>query len=206
MPFDRQTRQLTTTLAQFYVHPVAQVSLELFLSIGAVVFFALFAIRPTLLTVSDLIKEIEDKKVLDQQLEQKITALNTVQTQYLELQTRLPVLDQAIPESPEAEKTLKTIEKLASDYRLLIESIQLKELPTAAPEATTFAQKERLSYPLVVVVAGDYPTIRAYVEAIRLTRRTMIIDTIVFSSSKEQQNKKLRASITLSIPYYGLSK
>ena len=61
-------QQLTTTLLSFYHRPVAQVSLELFLSVATVVFFAVFAIRPTLVTMSNLIKELEDKRQLDQQL------------------------------------------------------------------------------------------------------------------------------------------
>jgi hypothetical protein len=67
--------QLMSALNDFYHKPVAMVSLELFLSIGAVVFFAIFAVRPTLLTMADLIKEIEDKRALDQQLQQKIASL-----------------------------------------------------------------------------------------------------------------------------------
>jgi hypothetical protein len=60
MPDQRQ--KLIRNLNAFYQKPVAKVSLELFLSVGTIIFFAMFAIRPTLLTMSDLVKEIEDKR------------------------------------------------------------------------------------------------------------------------------------------------
>ncbi len=104
----------------FYQRPVAKVSLELFFSIGAVLFFAVFAIRPTLLTMSDLIKELEDKRNLDQQLSQKIAALSTAQASFLGAQNRLVVLDEAIPTSPQFIYSLKLLEKVASDNRLVI--------------------------------------------------------------------------------------
>ena len=72
-------QQLTNTLVEFYNQPIAKVSLELFLSIVAVIFFAIFAIRPTLLTMSDLIKELQEKEVLNEKLSQKTAALSSVQ-------------------------------------------------------------------------------------------------------------------------------
>ena len=71
MATTNRKKQLASLLEQFYHNPVAKVSLELFLTIGLVVFLALFAIKPTLLTMSDLVKEIEDKRELETQLSKK---------------------------------------------------------------------------------------------------------------------------------------
>ena len=69
---------------------MAKASVELFLSIlrhpCSLLFFS---IRPTLLTMSDLIKEIQDKENLDKQLSQKIASLSTVQPLYLRLQDQI---------------------------------------------------------------------------------------------------------------------
>src|SRR3989344_6028300 len=120
-------QQLTTTLLSFYHRPVAQVSLELFLSVATVVFFAVFAIRPTLVTMSNLIKELEDKRQLDQQLTQKIAALSTAQATFLNLQPRLVVLDEALPRQPNFLDSLKILEKVASQRRLIIASVVVNE-------------------------------------------------------------------------------
>ena len=198
------TRKLQTTLIQFYSQPVAKVSIELFLSIGTVVFFAIFAIRPTLLTMSDLIKEIDDKKQLDQKLDQKIAALSTIQNVYSSLENRLGVLDQAIPSQPEFENVLKIIEKIASEQQIAISSIQVKEIPKLAPEDVPFKQKQRISLPISITVTGDYQAIRNFVEAIITTRRSLIIDSMIFSVNEERGIKKLQTNITINMQYFGI--
>jgi len=195
--------QIATTLIQFYNRPVAQVSLELFLSIIAVIFFAIFAIRPTLVTISDLIKEIDDKKVLSEKMSQKIAALATIQTQYLSLGDQIKVLDEAIPTQPRFEEALRIMEKMASDRHLVINSMQVNEVPPAQEADVPFAQKERKNLPVSVSVTGDYPTIRNFVEDLKNYRRALIVDSIIFSVSEERNQKKLSASITVNIQYFG---
>lgn len=197
-------REIRTTLIKFYNQPVAKVSLELFLSIGAVIFFAAFAIRPTLLTMSDLIKEIEDKTTLNEQLGQKSASLATAQTQYLNLKDRLLVLDQSLPSQPEFEQTLKIIEKIASDNQLIISSVQVNEIPKEAEPTVPFSQKKKITVPISVSVTGDYLTIRNFVENIHNNRRTLIVDSIIFSVSEINNSKKLKANITVNMQYFGV--
>lgn len=199
MPLKRQ--QIIATLNQFYTHPVAQVSLELFLSIGAVIFFAIFAIRPTLLTMSDLIKEIDDKKELSLQLSQKIAGLSTAQSEYLTLESRLPVLEEAIPSQPQLLTTLKLIEKIASQQRVIITALSSPEIPleTTADGATLVRQNLILS----LTVVGDYPAIRAMVERLQALRRSFIVESILFATNEERGHKTLKATLTLNVPYFG---
>src|SRR6185369_11396375 len=129
MPATSRRSQLTTTLLQFYDKPIAKVSLELFFTITAVIVFALFAIRPTLQTMGTLIKELDDKKALNLKLAQKVAALSTAQTQYEAVKERIPILDEALPSTPQFEDALLIIEKLASESQLTIVNLQAKEVP-----------------------------------------------------------------------------
>jgi len=195
-------QQLTNTLVEFYNRPVAQVSLELFLSIMAVIFFAVFAIRPTLVTMSDLVKELEGKRELDTQLSQKIASLATVQTQYQTAQDQIKVLDEALPSSPEMIKTLKIIEKIASEGELAISSINIAEIPVDSsvdgPE-----KLKRVSFPISVTVEGDYQSIREFVEQLQNSRRTLATESVAFSLVEKQGTKTLQSTITLAAPYFG---
>lgn len=197
------TTNIRNNLTQFYQKPVAQVSLELFLSILAVIFFAILAIRPTLLTMADLIKEIEDKQRLDSQLSQKIAALSSVQSQYLALENRLEVIYQAIPDAPEFEKSLKIIEKIASENNLVISSIQVPEIPKEIESDVSFRQKERQNIPLTIMVRGNYTDIRDLVEKMKNSRKTFVVDSVIFSVSQERGNDILQATITAYIQYFG---
>ncbi|MDH5533378.1 MAG: type 4a pilus biogenesis protein PilO [Candidatus Pacebacteria bacterium] len=201
MPTKRQ--QVTKTLNEFYQRPVAKVSLELFLSVGAVIFFAVFAIRPTLVTMSDLVKEIEDKKELDQKLTQKIASLSTAQTSYLEVQDRLYLLEQALPSTPDFIHSIKVIEKIASDQDILIDSLSVSEIPREVGLETPFSKLKKNSFPISLSLSGEYSQIRQFVEDLLNYRRSFVTDTVIFSTSEERGQKKLRATITLSVPYFG---
>jgi Tfp pilus assembly protein PilO len=199
-------QKVTKTLNEFYQRPVAKVSLELFLSVGAVIFFAVFAIRPTLVTMSDLVKEIEDKKELDQKLTQKIASLSTAQTTYLEVQDRLYLLEQALPSTPDFIHSIKIIEKIASDQNILIDSLSVSEIPREVGQDVPFSKLKKSSYPVSLSLSGDYNKIRLFVEELLQYRRSFVTDTVIFATSEERGQKKLRATITLSVPYFGENK
>ena len=194
--------KLNQTLEKFYQNPVAKVSLELFLSVGAVLFFAVFAVRPTMLTMFDLVKEIEDKRKLDQQMQQKIASLSTAQVSYLAIQDRLVVLDEAIPTSPRFIYSLKLLEKVASEQELVITNIQVNEIPPESDGVKTPSEIERKSIPLTISIAGDYQTIRKFLEETLALRRTFVIDTVTFTKNDDRGQEVLRANITLDIPYF----
>lgn len=195
-------QQITTALLNFYQQPVAKVSLELFFTVGAVLFFAIFAIRPTLLTMSDLIKELEDKRKLDQQLSQKIAALSTAQATYLGLQNRLFVLDEAIPTSPQFITSLKLLEKVASDHKLVITTISVNEIPDETVATGDITRLQRVTIPISVVLSGDYQSIRSFIEDVINLRRAFVVDTVIFAKSEERGTQVLKATITMSVPYF----
>jgi Tfp pilus assembly protein PilO len=197
-------RELTKALNDFYAKPVARVSLELFLSVATVLFFAVFAIRPTLLTMSDLIKEIEDKRKLDQQLSQKVAALSSAQAEYLRVEEQLGVLDQALPDDPYLMGALKTLEKIASERNIAINFMTVNEVPDKQLTPLPPSQSKRQQLTVAVTLTGDYLSIRQFIEDLKNTRRTFIIDTVIFSISEEQGAKSLKATITLGVPYFGL--
>jgi Tfp pilus assembly protein PilO len=201
-----KSQQVTKTLLEFYQKPVAQVSLELFLSIAAVIFFTIFAIQPTLVTMSDLIKELEDKREIDQKLSQKIAALSTAQTTYLQIQDKIPLLYEAIPPRPQIKESLFQIEKIASDRSLVIENLSIRQIPAEVDANIALANTKTTTLPVTITMAGSYPNISAFIEDLISLRRMYIVESIVFSRTEERGNESLRASITLGLPFYRSSK
>lgn len=195
-----RSKQLSKTLQFFYQNPMAAVSMELFLTVGLVLFLGAFAIRPTLLTMSDLLKEIDDKRHLNEQLNQKVAALATAQSEYLALESRLFVLDQAIPSEPNVMEAVKILEKTAAEQSLIISSVSVSELPEKDASASA---TEKVSYvPITLSLTGDYPGIRRFVEAIKTNRRIFAVDTVIFTTGQELQRKTLHATITMNVPYF----
>lgn len=199
----RKRKQLFNTLSRFYQNPVAKVSLELFLSVATIIFFALFAIKPTLLTMSDLVKEIEDKKSLDKKLSQKVAALSTAQATYVGLQSRIGVLDDALPTGPHLIETLKIIEKIASEQGLVISTIGVSVVPDEIESKTKFSDLKRVPLVLKIGVEGDYLAIRDFVGELQLSRRSLITETIYFNLEEIRDVRKLKATISVTASYFG---
>jgi Tfp pilus assembly protein PilO len=200
MPKNRQD-QVQNALFKFYKNPVARVSLELIFSIVAVIFFAAFAIKPTLQTMSELIKEIEDKRTLDEELTQKIASLNTAQSQYQKFSSQFYLLDEALPKTAYLVGSLKILEKLASENKLVIRGITTSAVPDelAALEINT-ATRELLTFNVDVV--GDYLNIRQFINDLMNSRRMMIIDQINFNLGSSRYQENLTAMIRINLPYY----
>lgn len=202
----RTTPQLSTLLERFYRNPVALVSFELFLSIGAILFLTIFAIRPTLLTMSDLVKQIEEKRRLQTQLTQKVVALNTAQESYNVSQNRLGVLEEAIPRGANLTYTLKVIEKLASDQSLMISNMTVLEVPQDPSAQLPLTELERLPMPIQLSVIGPYTNIREFAEQLRNSRRSFVIERITFSTQDARGQKTLEGTFLLNAPYFGVGK
>lgn len=200
MPKSRQ-EQVQNALFAFYKNPVARVSLELVFSILAVMFFAIFAIKPTLLTMSELVKEIDDKKALDNQLAQKIASLNTAQAQYQKFSSQFYLLDQAIPKTALLVESLKIVEKIASSNDLVIQGITISSVPEETIQASADKSK-RETLTFNVDVAGDYLNIRQFADDIMASRRMMIIDQVNFSLGNNRYQKNLTAIVRINLPYY----
>ena len=200
MPKTKQ-EQIQTVLLDFYKNPVAMVSLELIFSILAVVFFAIFAVKPTLQTMSELIKEIEDKRALDEQLEQKIASLNTAQAQYQQFGQQLYLLDEAMPKTASLVEGLKIVEKLASENNLIIQGITISSVPNELVKADeNNALRELLTFN--VDLTGDYLKIRQFVENLMISRRMMLVDQVNFSLDSNRYQEDLNAIVRVNLPYY----
>jgi Tfp pilus assembly protein PilO len=201
-----KSKQLATVLMKFYDRPIAKVSMELVFTITAVIVFAMFAIRPTIATMGKLIKELEDKEALNQRLAEKQAALTSASRQFEVLRDRLTILDEALPSTPKFDEALLIIEKLASESKLTISSIQAKEVPKEPINDVPFAQKSRVTRPVAITVTGDYPGIRQFIENIQGTRRALAIDTVVFTIIEQRSRKVLQATITVNVPFFAFDQ
>jgi len=198
--------QLAAVLMDFYQKPVARVSIELILSVLIVIFFALFAIRPTLITMADLVKEIEDKKELSKQMNLKLASLATAQEQYELYQSKFYLLEEAIPRQLDLVKSLKKLEKLAGEGQLVINVMSISEVPETIEEeflSGDFSDYQRDFLAIQVEVIGDYLQIREFVEKLMNLRQLIIVDQITVEKMTESEN--LSARLRIELPHYLLN-
>ncbi|MBU1127047.1 hypothetical protein KKF11_01765, partial [Patescibacteria group bacterium] len=69
-------------------------------SLLAIGFFAIFAIKPTLVIIAQLVKETKDQEKINMVLEEKISDLGKAQILYRSISKDLPSINQSFPVKP----------------------------------------------------------------------------------------------------------
>lgn len=91
-------------------------------------FFVIFAIRPNLLTAFNLQKELQDLKLESREFESKIQKIVAYQTILEQHRDDLPLLDQAVPSSPELANVIEDVRQSATDSGVLIDTLSVESV------------------------------------------------------------------------------
>jgi Tfp pilus assembly protein PilO len=164
--------------------PVTQVSAALLFTIGAIIFFGVVAIKPTLETISQLNQKIaEQKKVLDQ-AEKKVAALSTAQQQYDSVVEYLPVLDEAIPAEYAAKQLLLDLESVAAQNGLPVQSLKISDLEFPVPEGNDDEIRE-LNFTLTL--EAPYPQAKAMLIQLEHLPRLVTLKSLAMTTNENRQ-------------------
>lgn len=110
----------------YFAHAVSQYKersdikayLEMLLSLVTISVFTIFALRPTLLTIAQLVKDIETKKETVARMDKKIASLAQAQSQYQTERAKIAVLESAIPKSGQPDIFARQIEGLVGSHQV----------------------------------------------------------------------------------------
>lgn len=156
----------------------------------ALSFFGLFAINPTLTTITNLKKQLEDSKFVDQQLNKKIQDLETLQGKYTIMSADLPYLYDAIPKAPIAPTLLAQVQALAQQNHLQLSSLRTFEVELSQP---TLIRPNGSSYAFSLEATGAYDNMMSFATA--LTHFNRIVSLELFSISKDPKLETLDLDI-----------
>lgn len=187
--------------------PKMRASTTAVFSFLAISLFAWYAIRPTAQTIIHLQREIADKTVLNERMENKITALIEAQATYEQIEDRIPLIRQALPGNPDAIILARQLRNLANVSGASISAIQIPSLPLLGQEATPGAKlaqpKPLQDFPVSVVLIGRYAALKSFLDGLLTMRRIASIDTISFKMgvSKVILIDELQMSVRLTSYY-----
>lgn len=172
----------------------------LLLSIFVVVFFSIFAIKPTLNTIALLRRQILDGASLNEQLETKINSLVSAQEEYLRVQNDLPLIYSLLPQASEFSLLLRKIEVIALDHQARISGISfepviLYDKNSVVQDAITAASEEIAVSPTAenisivpikfnISISGSYENVVQLLERLTSENRLITVDTLGFTPSK----------------------
>lgn len=195
-------------LEKFYEKPVARVSFELVMSLLGVMFFALFALRPTLTTMSSLLNEIEEKQEVDAALTRKISALATAQNEYLTFGDRFSILDETIHTNMSLEVALIYMEYLVARENLSLAGLQIREFPLILTAPVDSEQKLRLGdreiqpYAFQISFNGSYSDVLSFFRAIESVKPLFSVQEFTFTVQENRDDTRT-LNTTATIIMYG---
>jgi Tfp pilus assembly protein PilO len=184
-----------------------KVFLEIILSLVSITVFAAFAIRPTILTILELNKEIKSKEEVVGKLNSKILSLQSANETLQAVAPDLIYLDQAVPPMAKPEDFVRQIEGLASTSTVSILGLSASDVillgkPTSNKSREVEALPQSASeVPITVSVTGAYPNLMVFVSKLENLRRPIKIDSLSISAAETEEGKKITMVVTGRTPY-----
>ena len=194
MAFDYRTeyqryRQYYVNLRRFYQKPVARVSFFVLLSFMTVVFFSVFAIRPTVTTIGALIRDIEDKRRINDQLSIKIKALDEVQAVVISMRNDVPLVTDALPESAALGRLTQEMEFVAKSKGVVVTGMRFQPVTLTDP-ATSDKQLKAKAVDWSISVGGTLENLRAFVDDLERLDRVLVLVKVQWIGASEAYKKQ----------------
>ena len=189
--------------------------LEILLSLTTISIFSIFALRPTLLTIAELIKEIDSKEETISKMEQKIGNLAQAQTLFDKERPRIILLGTSIPNLGEPVVFARQVEGLSSKYQPAILGISTGGTNILGQDFLSKAGNkekavdplpegaEELSYSFELTSAVEtYNSLTNFLSDFENLRMLGVIDSLKVSTEEDSGKKSLIMSVEGRLPYY----
>lgn len=185
-------------LAIYNSKPNLKAYLELILSLGTIIIFSIYAIKPTILTIVELNNEIKSKENTVSLLTQKISNLKIASNILQKESQNLELIDKAIPTGANVEQLVKQIEKIAFDSSVVIRNFSSANIFLKGSSD----KKVENELPVSFSVTGNYQSLFLFLQTIENLRRPFRIDSFVFNSNITADNEKfIVLTISGNVPY-----
>lgn len=197
-------RHYAVDLKRYYRIPAVQVSLTAVLSLVVAAFFIVVAIRPTLVTVATLKKNIEASQKTLKQLETKEKAVQQAAALWEQLQADSNQVDQAVPVTgARYDDFSKSLERVAARAGVVLSSVTLGESIIYSEIIKPYEGRGRsvVLLPLTIRVNGTYQGVRTFFTMLTETPRLVNIETLSIGRENAGGESSVALSLTGSIGY-----
>lgn len=163
--------------------------LELVLSLGAIILFLLLALRPTALTISQLLKDISAKETLLAELNTKVDNLKKAEVIYSN-EDRINLITEAIPTNPSPEGIVRQIETLANTNQVTLGGLAFGEAQLKGGEGPGMIE-------YTTVASGAFESLTNFLSNFVNLRRPKTITALTLS----KEDSEIIMSISSQSPY-----
>lgn len=167
------------------------------LSLFTIAFFGFFAIRPTLVIIASLTKEIKEKEAIEKKFQDKIASLIKAQEEYSTHQEKFSLIDQALPSSPEFPSLILPLEKEALNSSVQVQSFSIAKIEIFKREKVKAESNQALSFEFTLALSGDYQNLVNFLKNFDRLRRSVLIDKFSFGLTKKTGGETQEIILTL---------
>ncbi len=208
----RGQKYIYDIVALYRRRPDLKAFLELLLSLVTIGAFAFLAIRPTALTISNLLKEKAEKEDTIRKMDTKIQNLQIAQGVLSSQSAKISLLKDAVPSNPDLGPYIRQIEGVAKKDNIATQNFGSDEITlvgTPAKEVVAAGEEKKPMPPnaesigVLVSVSGDYNGVSSFLGDLELLRRPLLFDNITFSATQIDNNKSIFLTISGRAPYQG---
>lgn len=209
--YQRYRNFISNIIERYKSKPNLKIYLELMMSITTIVIFVIFAIRPTIITILELNKEIQKKEVVLTQLKTKVKNLQTAGNLIRSEALNIRYVDLAIPTKSNPETLIKQLEELSNQNSLNLMSVTLSDVVIFGDTVTQKKKRGEIALPenamelpFTLSAAGSYQNIINYLKAIENMKRPVMIDNLSINSNIKDTEKIIVLTITGRVPFYDI--
>lgn len=190
-------------LKQLSQNPLTRVSGLVSLTFFTIAFFGIFAISPTLKTIAQLNKQIEDTETVNSKLKSKVKDLEKAEIVYSQVLESLDLVDRVLPEKNEFERLAWQISWLVVESGVEITSSSFGEFVIVGSQDKAEGKVQLIS--LDLSVSGSYNKIKAMLKKITEIDRLIEIETVSLTKNAADgggKSQTLTANLKLKADYF----
>ena len=168
-----------------------KVFMELLLTLVTITILVLFALRPAVITIIELVNQINAKEELIAKMDQKIQNLATAQSLYAKESKRIGLLNSAIPTSPDPDKLMQQLQGVTARNGVAVTNISIGEVELLKEGVTTVKTRKGAkvlpegakSIDFSINASGDYSLIKTLLSDLENTLRPTVFDNFTIVAS-----------------------
>jgi Tfp pilus assembly protein PilO len=187
-----------------------KVFMELIFSLATISVFAVFALKPTLITITQLIKDNQTKREAIATMDTKIKNLGIAQGLLSSQASQISLIESAVPSAPLPEAFARQIEGLTQVRSTSLMGISIGEVTLKGKETPKQKKQEFAPLPseakeldFSISVSGSYSNLSSFLSDLENLRRPRKIDTTNFNVSVSETGQNLVLVISGRTPYLG---
>lgn len=197
-------------LTLIYQRPEVKASLEVILSVFTVTFLIFAAIRPTLTNITSLQRKIDDLDSANKKADNKIAQIFNAQTQLTNFQSKLYLLNEAVPDDFSYKDMSGRLEVLAKGRGLEVQTVTLPGFRLFGEGAGTgewsakLVQKDQTNIASATVqftVSGTPANVQTFLTDIESMDRVTLLRQITLST-ETGPNRSLRLKAVGELIFY----